>query len=202
MPFMHSDLQANGKPGTINVLDQVPSEPYVWQKVPEGQHRIQVVLWKPTSAMDATSQPKAPEDLSSFDCSRGRATVDIIVRRFEDFMPSYDWKPVERWYQLPPGLEISMDLSGEAKRAKIPEPWKWQVEIIGEGAEMIEVRRDSTMSELLEKMKLSDSTHEVVFCDPNGKHEISLKPDWTAQQADLFRYRDQVQVRRFASIVD
>lgn len=26
---------------------------------------------------------------------------------------------------------------------------------------MIEVRRDSTMSELLEKMKLSDSTHEV-----------------------------------------
>ena len=25
-----------------------------------------------------------------------------------------------------------MDLSGEAKRAKIPEPWKWQVEIIGE----------------------------------------------------------------------
>ena len=115
--------------------------------------------------------------------------MDIIVRRFEDFMPSYDWKPVERWYQLPPGqtyvrecswmvsvghirhvmyfihwfihftlssyllgiflvatldsvthdilpiqwgLEISMDLSGEAKRAKIPEPWKWQVEIIGE----------------------------------------------------------------------
>lgn len=104
-------------------------------------------------------------------------------------MPSYDWKPVERWYQLPPGqtyvrecswmvsvghirhvmyfihwfihftlssyllgiflvatldsvthdilpiqwgLEISMDLSGEAKKAKIPEPWKWQVEIIGE----------------------------------------------------------------------
>lgn len=43
------------------------------------------------------------EDLSSFDCSRGRATVDIIVRRFEDFTPSYDWKPVERWQQLPPG---------------------------------------------------------------------------------------------------
>lgn len=30
-----------------------------------------------------------------------------------------------------------------------------------QGAEMIEVRRDSKMSELLEKMKLSDSTHEV-----------------------------------------
>ena len=30
-----------------------------------------------------------------------------------------------------------------------------------QGAEMIEVRSDSTMSELLEKVKLSDSTHEV-----------------------------------------
>ena len=30
------------------------------------------------------------------------------------------------------GLEISMDLSGEAKKAKIPEPWTWQVEIVGQ----------------------------------------------------------------------
>lgn len=38
---------------------------------------------------------------------------------------------------------------------------KFTVSPYWQGAEMIEVRRDSTMSELLEKMKLSDSTHEV-----------------------------------------
>ena len=45
------------------------------------------------------------EDLSSFG-SRGSATVEFRVKRFEDFIPSYEWKEVERWHLLPPGTEI------------------------------------------------------------------------------------------------
>ena len=33
------------------------------------------------------------------------------MKRFEDFIPSYEWKEVERWHQLPPGMA--------AKNAKI-----------------------------------------------------------------------------------
>ena len=59
---------------------------------------------------NATSRWDHLEDLSSFD-SRGSATVDFRVKRFEDFIPSYEWKEVERWHQLPPGMA--------AKNAKI-----------------------------------------------------------------------------------
>lgn len=188
-------FEARGTPGSMNVLDKIPSEAFVWHKIPEGQHRIHAVLWKATAAMDASSRPKTLEDLEGFECL-GRESIDIYVRRFEDFQPTYDWQPFERWHQLPPGLEISVD----TRRARIPEPWPWNVEVVGQGTEQIQVHGTSTMSQLLELLKLSDSTHEVVWRD--AKHEYTLQPAWTARQADLFRYREHVVVRRFATIVD
>lgn len=44
------------------------------------------------------------EELSSLEWLR-EATVELQVRRFEDFVASYDWKPVERWHLLPQGLD-------------------------------------------------------------------------------------------------
>ena len=57
--------------------------------------------------LNAMSRRDHLEDLSSFD-SRGSATVDFRVKRFEDFIPSYEWKAVERWHQLPPGMAVRM----------------------------------------------------------------------------------------------
>ena len=73
---------------------------------------------------------------------------------------------------------------------------------------------------LVKKMETVGQQKTEVWCDANGKHESTLKPNWTAKQAavisidssllsplfvfqaDLFKYREQVQVRRFATIVD
>jgi hypothetical protein len=59
-------------------------------------------------------------------------------------------------------LEILGDFS--SCRAKIPDGWPWRVQVQGQAEPMeVLVRRESTMAELLEQLKLSESTHEVVF---------------------------------------
>ena len=48
-------------------------------------------------------------------------------------------------------------------RAKIPEEWPWRVQVQGQAQPMeVRVRPESTMAALLEQLKLTDSTHEVV----------------------------------------
>ena len=105
------------------------------------------------------------EELSRLEWLRD-ACVELQVRRFEDFVASYDWQRVERWHLLPPGLEISMD-SGSAR---IPEPWPWQVRV-EEQEQRVSVQRSSSMAELLEALGLSDSTHEVA-----GEPKDCLEP--------------------------
>ncbi|CAJ1423787.1 unnamed protein product [Effrenium voratum] len=115
-------IEGKGISGTMNVLDEVPSAPYVWKGVPEGSHRIHLVLLK-----SGEEKPQTPEDLAQRVVER-REAVDVVVRRFEDFAPSYDFQPVENWHMLPPGLEICVDLEG-GKKARIPEPWQWHVRV-------------------------------------------------------------------------
>ena len=102
----------------------------------------------------------------------------------------------------------------DSRTARIPSPWPWQAQVDGE-EQRVSVQRSSSMAELLEALDLSDSTHEVagrpragrrpgrgaeVWCD--GRYESGLRPEWTAEQAQLFRYREQVRIRRFATVVD
>ncbi|CAE7198747.1 unnamed protein product [Symbiodinium natans] len=192
-----------GSPTPMSCFDKVPSEPQVWHGVPSGDHRIRAVLWKAPSGSSA--QPKSKEELEGtgpFEVARSES-VELVVHRFEDFNPSYEFRKVEPWHRLPEGLEISVNLQEGGSQARIPQPWQWDVRVVGQEArQRVPVRAETTMSDILEVLGLSDSTHEVVWCQDSGKHERVLQPGWTALQADLFRYQNQVFVRRFATMVD
>eukprot|EP00931_Biecheleriopsis_adriatica_P013276 TRINITY_DN114632_c0_g1_i1.p1 TRINITY_DN114632_c0_g1~~TRINITY_DN114632_c0_g1_i1.p1 ORF type:complete len:261 (-),score=60.38 TRINITY_DN114632_c0_g1_i1:42-824(-) len=197
------------KRGPVNCLQQVPSEAYALRGIPEGQHRIHAVLWQPQPGAAEGAQPTTPEELAPGGgfTVRSHANVSFFVRRFEDFLPSYDWNVVERWHRLPPGLEVSLDLGeGGSRKARIPQPWQWDVRVLGESGEAtkqrVAVEAETSMAELLSRLGLSDSTHEIVWSQEDGKHERLLQPSWTARQADLFRYSSQIFVRRFATVVD
>ncbi|CAE7945011.1 unnamed protein product [Symbiodinium necroappetens] len=196
-------LEVGGSPSTpMNCFEKVPTEPYVWRSVPEGNHVIRAVLWK---TADSSMQPKSKEDLEGagpFEVTHAEK-VDFFVHRPEDFNPSYDWRKVEPWHRLPEGLEISMNLQEGGSQARIPQPWHWEPRVVGqEERQRVAVNADTTMSDVLQSLGLSDSTHEVVWCQESGKHERVLQSSWTAAQADLFRYQKQIVVRRFATLVD
>lgn len=196
-------LEVDGSPSTpMSCFEKVPTEPYVWHGVPEGNHFIRAVLWKTT---DPSMQPKSKEDLEGagpFEITH-MEKVDFFVHRPEDFNPSYDWRKVDPWHRLPEGLEISMNLQEGGSQARIPQPWHWEPRVVGqEERQRVAVIADTTMSDILQSLGLSDSTHEVVWCQESGKHERVLQSSWTASQADLFRYQKQIVVRRFATLVD
>lgn len=185
--------------GPVNTLPQVPSEPYALRHLPEGAFRLHAALWEPLPDAPTGLVPKVATDLqegSPFSISL-RTTVLFHVRRFEDFAASYEWRPVEPWHCVPPGLEIEMDLGGAgSRRARIPQPWQWDAKIQGEAApRRVAVEAEFTMAELLARLGLSKDTHEVVWQQPGGSHERALNAEWTARQADLFRYASQISVR-------
>lgn len=96
-----------------------------------------------------------------------------------------------------------MNLQEGGSQARIPRPWHWEPRVVGqEERQRVAVNADTTMSDVLQSLGLSDSTHEVVWCQESGKHERVLQSSWTAAQADLFRYQKQIVVRRFATLVD
>ncbi|CAE7241653.1 unnamed protein product, partial [Symbiodinium pilosum] len=191
-----------GTASPMNCFEKVPAEPYVWRGVPEGRHHIQAVLWK--ARANSSMQPTCREDLenkAAFEVTRAER-VEFCVRRFEDFIAAYDWRKVEPWHRVPEGLEIAVNLQEGGSQARIPQPWSWDVLVVGQAKQTVQVRADTKMADVLQGLGLSDSTHEVVWCQEGGSHERVLQPNWTAVQADLFRYRDQIVVRRFATLVD
>lgn len=191
------------KRGPLNCLPQIPSEPYALRGIPEGRHRIHAVLWEPLETA-SSPEPASVEELLETGgfVVLTRATVSFSVRRFEDFVAAYDWKPVERWHRLPPGLEVALDMGeSQSRKAKIPQPWQWDVQVDEqEGRQRVPVEADTPLLELLTRLGLTTSTHELIWSQ--GGHERVLQPTWTARQTDLFRYAQQIRVRRFATIVD
>jgi hypothetical protein len=55
--------------------------------------------------------------------------VASVVSIYEqsEFMPSYDWKPIQVYETVPSGLDIILPLDGSARLARIPSPWKLQL---------------------------------------------------------------------------
>jgi len=186
----------------VKCLSEVPKEAYLVPGVREGTWRLCAAGWEPPQAALAAT-PSTPADLASGSQSgfgvASRAEVCFTVRRFEDFAPSYEWKPLARWHRVPPGLEVDLDLGGEGagNRARIPQPWQWDAQIAGEAApRRLAVKADSTMAQLLEQLGFTSQTHEVVWRQPDGAHERVLDCQWTATQTDLFRYAKQIEIRR------
>ena len=57
------------------------------------------------------------------------ASVEAIVYKPSEFMPSYDWEPIKIYETVPNGLEIMLPLGsvGTGKMARIPQPWQLQL---------------------------------------------------------------------------
>jgi len=51
----------------------------------------------------------------------------ISIYKQSEFIPSYDWKPIQIYETVPNGLEIILPLDGSARLARIPSPWKLQL---------------------------------------------------------------------------
>ncbi|CAE8720738.1 unnamed protein product [Polarella glacialis] len=186
--------------GPLNVLATVPLEDYALRGIPEGTYTIHAMLWE-VAAGAPDAQPRTSEELlgssSAFRLLRGRTSVSFTVKRFEDFVPKYEWKPVAHWHRLPPGLEIVLDLGGSGDRkARIPQPWQWDARVADEAVpKRVPVMADTTMALLLSLMGFSTNTHEVVWGQDDGKHEQVLEVNWTSTQANLFQYSRQIFVR-------
>jgi hypothetical protein len=57
-----------------------------------------------------------------------RATVSVEVHAAEEFVPSYEWRPLREWHTIPSGIETRLPLSAAAhKEARIPERWRLQM---------------------------------------------------------------------------
>mmetsp|Transcript_41896 Transcript_41896/g.125239 ORF Transcript_41896/g.125239 Transcript_41896/m.125239 type:complete len:253 (-) Transcript_41896:67-825(-) len=199
LAFWVESAEDPGRHGPVNCLPSVPSEAYALRGMPEGRHRVHAALWEPPAA-DPAAQPKLPKELGvggRFEV-RHLASRCFNVKRFADFTPGYDWRPVEPWHRLPPGLEISMDLSGSGgdgqRRARIPQPWQWDATVDG-AVKRVPVEAEATVATLLERLGLPAASHEMVWRQPDGQHERVLEPSWTAQQTDLFRYSKDIIVR-------
>mmetsp|Transcript_168216 Transcript_168216/g.540434 ORF Transcript_168216/g.540434 Transcript_168216/m.540434 type:complete len:251 (-) Transcript_168216:143-895(-) len=186
--------------GPINYLPYVPSEAYALPGIPEGTYRLHAATWEAPAGASA-SKPSTPADLAQggpFTVLE-RSQLCFQVRRFEDFVASYEWQPVERWHRVPVGLEICLDLGGSGgdggRKARIPQPWTWDARIAGEAApRRVHVEAETTVGELLKRAGLQEDTHEVIFAA--GGFERILESAWTAKQADLFRHAKQVEIRR------
>lgn len=189
------------KVGQMNCLPRVPEEAYALRGIPEGSFRVHAVLWEALDPLAPVKEPQKPSELQSggsFVVS-DRMTASFFVRRFEDFVPRYEWQPVEGWHRIPRGLEVIMDL-GAGRRARIPQPWQWDATVEGEAdRRRVGVEAESTMASLLGGLGFDASTHEVVWRQADGKFERVLDGAWTARQADLFRYEKDVLVRRRGS---
>jgi len=198
LAFWVESTEVPNRRGPVNCLPAVPTEAYVLPGLPEGPYRLHAALWEPSTGTAAAAQPSAPSELEAdgpFQV-RLRASRCFHVRRFADFSPSYDWQAVEPLHRLPPGLEITMDLSASdgGRRARIPQPWQWDARVEGE-VQRVPVEADATVASLLELLGLSPATHEAVWRQADGKHERVLEVSWTARQADLFRYSKDIIIR-------
>jgi len=197
LAFWIESAQDQGHRGPLNCLDAVPSEDYALRNIPEGSYRVHAAIWEASAG--ASGQPKAANELEVGGpfITREKATVSFTVRLFEDFNASYEWAVVELWHRLPPGLEISLDLGGANgdRRARIPQPWQWDVTVDGADVKRVAVEADDSMDTILARLGISTATHEVVWRQPDGNFERILEPAWTARQADLFKYGRNMFVR-------
>ena len=76
-----------------------------------------------------------------------------------------------------------MNLQEGGSQARIPRPWHWEPRVVGQEAaqsisswhpastsrlreerQRVAVNADTTMSDVLQSLGLSDSTHEVAWC--------------------------------------
>mmetsp|Transcript_161877 Transcript_161877/g.393236 ORF Transcript_161877/g.393236 Transcript_161877/m.393236 type:complete len:173 (+) Transcript_161877:3-521(+) len=167
--------------------------------MPEGRHRLRAAVYAPPGGAPG-ARPRSPEDLApggGFEV-RHSASCCFNVKRFVDFAPSYDWQPVEHWHRVPPGLEISLDLSGSGgdgqRRARIPQPWQWDAAVDGV-VKRAPVEAEATVASLLERLGAPEAAHEMVWRQADGRHERVLEGSWTARQVDLFRYSKDIIVR-------
>jgi len=210
--FWVQDASTPSKHGPLNVLAQAPKEDYFLRGIPEGDHEVHVVLWLPP-AHDANMKPSKPEELLA---ANGSSTFRVVqhaqaqfhVKRFEDFKPTYEWQQVLPWHRIPPGLEVTMDMEaggqGGGNKARIPQPWQWEAKIHDDltaagGAPRVQrtaVQASTTMGELLQQLGLGAGLFDIVWQQEGGSHTQILQPNWTAQQADLFRYANNITVRR------
>mmetsp|Transcript_102006 Transcript_102006/g.287982 ORF Transcript_102006/g.287982 Transcript_102006/m.287982 type:complete len:264 (-) Transcript_102006:182-973(-) len=194
-------VDAGGRCGPLNCLPVVPTEEYALPGIPAGTYRLSAAIWRASTrgGADPAPTPKTLADLrSSFFTIVMEAVVMFHVRRFEAFSPSYEWRGVEPWHKVPPGLEVRLDMGdGGGRLARIPQPWRWDARVEGEAApRRAEVEAGTKVAEVLARLGVDVSTHEIVWRDPDGKWERILDCSWTAEMANLFGYARDIFVRR------
>lgn len=197
MAFWIEAADDPSKRGVLNILPGVPTEPYALRGIGAGAHRIRAALVRAGAAEKPTHA-----DLPAMSPSLETA-VTVHVRAFEDFRPSYEWRTVELWHRIPPGLEVRLGLDDFGERsARIPERWQWDV-VAAPGTDVsalerqrVEVTATSTLGELKQQLGANGPAWELVWRQEGASHERVLEDSWTATQADLFNYKNDIVLRQ------
>lgn len=97
----------------------------------------------------------------------------VEVHTMEEFIPSYEWKPLHAWHTIPSGIETRLPIGNSPlakKEARIPNPWRLQLSLPKHLCKKafflrMDVFRSTTLADILNEVstQCGPHSHSVKF---------------------------------------